>query len=240
MKKGGTYMSKKIIYLTCIMLLFSVIASSGFSLNVANAMETTNLNSNENYEIEFLENTDVYQKIKFTNKETNEIEYLEVDLTKNEYRAIYDDKQTKQQTEVLITTEEDSIVIENLMTNEKTTEKIYNESNENTVLPTALPGGNGDYQLQNTWKGSKSLTDNGTATVSLAAGIIASIYGGPITGIVTTIASYLVTKGAPTFYYIHELYYYRGAPGKPASFVRYYENSNYTGYIDAVYNNFIW
>ncbi|WP_374965543.1 hypothetical protein [Lysinibacillus sp. RS5] len=237
-------MSKKIIYLTCIMLSFSLISSSVLSFSIANAssMETTNLNSDEKYEIEYLENTDVYQKIKFTNKETGEIEYLEVDLTNEnpEYLATYNDKQTKEQTEVSITKEEDSLVIENLTTNEKKTEEIFNLSNENTVLPRALPGGNGDYKLQNTWKGSKSLTDNGTATVSLAAGIIASIYGGLITGVVTTIASYLVTKGAPTFYYIHELYYYKGAPAKPASFVRYYEKSNYTGYIDAVYNNFIW
>lgn len=242
MNRKGVHinMSKKIISLACIMLLFSIIFSSGLSPSVAhaNSLDTTNLNSNENYEIEYLENTDVYQKIKFTNKETGETEYLEADLTNNEYRAIYNDEQTKQQTEVLITKEEDSIVTENLTTNEQKTEKIFNLSSENNIQQRGLPGGNGDYQLQATFKGSKSLTNNGTATVSLAAGIIASIYGGPITGIVVSIASYLVTAGAPTFYYVHELYYYKGFPVYPAAFVKYYENSNYTGYINSVYHNF--
>lgn len=233
-------MSKKLTLLTCFMLLFSLISSSAFSSSIANAssVETTNLNSNEKYEIEYLENTDVYQKIKFTNKETGEIEYLEADFTKEnpEYLATYTDQKTKQQTEVLITKVEDSVVSKNLKTNETKIEKIFNL--EDSIQPFGLPGGNGDYELVYTFHGSKQLTGNGT--IALVAGIIASIYGGPITGIVVSIASYLITAGAPVFYYIHELYYYKGAAGKPASFVRYYENSNYTGYLGAEYNNFIW
>gem|GEM_PF-3873418 len=232
-------MSKKLTLILCFMLLFSIISSSGLGIANANAIETTNLNSNEIYDIEYLENTDVYQKIKITNKETGEIEFLEADLTNKEYRAIYNDKQTKQQTEVLITREEDSIVVENLTTNEKKTEKIFNLSNENPVTY-ALPGGNGEYQLQQTFTGSKSLVDNGTATFSVVAGLVVSVYGGPIAGVVTTIVSFLLGAGATSFYYIHELYYFRGAPAKNASFVRYYEKSNFTGYIDAVYHNFNW
>lgn len=235
-------MSKKIIYLTCLTLLFSIISSSAFSFSIANAssLETNNLDSNEKYEIEYLENTDTYQKIKFTNKETGEIEYLGVDLSKEnpEYLATYNDKQTKQQTEVLITKLEDSIVIENLTTNETKTEKIFNL--EDSIQPLGLPGGNGDYVLEHTFKGSKSLVDNGVATISLIAGIVASVFGGPVVGVVTTIATYLLSAGAQKFYYVHELYYYKGAPAKPASFVKYYENSNYTGFINEVYNNFIW
>lgn len=231
-------MTKKLSLLTCIMLLFSLISASGLGIANANTMETTDLNSNENYEVEYLENTDVYQKIKFTNKETGEIEYLEVDLNNNEYRAIYNDKQTKQQTEVLITREEDSIVTENLTTNEIKTEKTYNLSGN--IGTRALPGGNGDYELQHTFKGSKSIVDDGVTTISLIAGIVASIFGGPVTGVVTGVASYLLFKGSPAFYYIHELYYYKGFAAKNAKFVRYYENKDYSGYIDAVYHNFNW
>lgn len=238
LRRGGKHM-KKIVYLTCIMLLFSIISSSGLGTTKANAMETTNLNSNDNYEIEYLENTDVYQKIKITNKETGEIEYLEVDLLNKEYRAIYNDKQTEQQTEVLITREEDSIVIENLTTNETRTEKTFNLSDENPVTR-ALPGGNGEYELYYTFTGSKSLIDDGAATLSVILGILASIYGGPIVGVLTTIGTYLLTADATKFYYIRELYYFRGAPSKPASFVRYYEKSNFTGHLGDVYYNFIY
>ena len=233
-------MSKKLTLLTCLMLLFSLISTSAFSSNIANAssVENINLNSNEKYEVEYLENTDVYQKIKFTNKETGEVEYLEADFTKEnpEYHATYTDQQTKQQTEVLITTVEESMITTNLTTNETKTEKIFNL--EDSIQPFGLPGGNGDYELRHTFHGSKQLSGNGT--ISLVAGILASVYGGPVTGVIVSIATYLISAGAPVFYYIHELYFYKGVPNKPAAFVRYYEKSNYTGYLGAEYDNFIW
>lgn len=236
-------MSKKLSLLTSLVLIGSLVSPSLLSSSTANASPVENniQNISPSFEIEYLENTDSYQKIKFTNKDTGEVEFLEVDLSKEnpEYRATYKDEQTEQQTEVVITKEEDSIALENLTTNETKKEKIFNLE-DNTIQPLALPGGNGDYQLYHTFKGSKSLSESGASTISLIAGIVASIYGGPVTGIVTSIATYLLTAGAPKFYYIHELYYYKGASAKNASFVRYYENSNYTGYINAVYNDFIY
>ena len=235
-KKRRYFVKNKLIFVICAVLLISTIASN-FSVS---AMSNVNVgaSSNDKYEVEFIENTKEYQKIKFTNKETGDVEFLEAFYSdgSSNYLSTYTDEETKQEMQVVITTENNELTIHNLTTDEETTESIIDIKEANSIQPFGLPGGYGDYVLQATFRGSKQIVDSAVGIVSVIAGIVASIFGGPVTGIVTTIAMYLASAGAVKFYYVHELYYWRDIPVYPAYFVKYYENSNYTGFIDMVWH----
>lgn len=238
-------MYKKVIFVLCSVLLFTMVSSSvkiPVSADVGSPLEI-NHEFEDKYKVEVVEETDTYEKVKYTTLSTGEVEYLETDLSGDipEYIATYYDEETNQEMEVVITNDGDEVVIHNLTTNEVEKEAIQKElvleaKNKDVVGTMNLPGGNGEYVKVHTFNGKKTVTDAMSSSISLIAGVVAGIFYGKKAGIATTIAMAIMTSGAPQFYYKHELYYWRDIPSYPAYYVRYYEYSNHTGYYGAAWN----
>lgn len=242
-------MSKKFIISICTVLLFSMLTSFSTVFAQDGPTPKNEVFSNdvvaeaaEDYTVETLVENEEYQKIKFTNNLTGEVEYLEADLSGEEavYTATYFDEETQKEHEVQTYKEENEIVIQNLTTGEVERDELETDvenvvKDENAFSVMNLPGGNGEYVKQATINGKKTITDAMSGSVALIAGVVASVYGGIIAGIATTIAVHLMGLGAPVFYYKHEIYWWRDLPTWPATYVRYYEKSNHTGYINAAW-----
>ncbi|WP_419961858.1 hypothetical protein [Psychrobacillus sp. BM2] len=207
-------------------LIFSTLCSSTFALANSEVSVQATKKLENGFEIEYLENTKDYQKIKFTNQETKEVEYLEVVIDENgqaEYTAYYNNK-------VTVLNQDATLGYElNLETN---TTKTIDLSESKIDIQAVAPEEPGNYVYQTTFKSSKSFD---TAIVSLIAGIVASVYGGPITGVATGIATFLYSTKAKQFWYVTDLYYYKDFPGKPASYTKYYAYPDYTNLINSIW-----
>lgn len=189
----------------------------------------------DEFDIQYLENTDTYQKIKFTNTKTQEVEYLEVVIEENktEYTAQFDNK------EVVVTRGEDYVTEHDLQTNEVKFTDLKAEPNEQQsklndvgILAVPAPVDPGQYTYSHSITGSRS-TD--VAAISLVAGIIASIYGGPVIGTCTTIATYLWGIKAKNVWYKSDHYLWRDSYHYPASYTKYYAYPDYTNFINSIW-----
>ncbi len=77
-------------------------------------------------------------------------------------------------------------------------------------------------------KGYSSVSMNLT-DASVIAGVLAAIYGGPVTGVIVAVASWLASYFADEAYYYYE-YQYRNHNGmiQRRKYVIYYEDSSYS------------
>lgn len=211
---------KKIIalFLSILLLIVPYSASASASTDVGNV----NLLESDLVTTLIEVNTEEYQKIKFTNNETQEVEYLEV--TQNAdgsyiYKSISKDQ------ELEIKNEEDTTIITNLKTKE--VKKIENDEvlsnlNINASSDEPVP----HYIYSHTTYGSRSLD---VAAVSAIAGILASIYGGPVTGSLLSIAGFLYSASATDVWYATHTYYYSsGVLCTYYVYTEYYQDNNRT------------
>jgi len=146
------------------------------------------------YKVEILEETNTYQKVKFTNLETNKEEYLEWKKNggKSIYIATFDGK------EHIIEKKKDKVYMDNkaIKSEDIETEKYTKSSNAAS-----------EWIKMATSKKSSSTDVN---SVTATAAILASFYGGPITSLIVTMASYCFRKDYNCLlfdYSIHAFHY---------------------------------
>jgi hypothetical protein len=199
--------SKPFIIIVVLTILFSM-TLNGVSAKGITKAETVTQNG---YEIEILDKTDKYEKIKFTNISTGKVEYLESKLKngKYEYYATIDGEKQKIKTK--------------------------NDNEKKTKDKNKLEDSNGDITIQASWiylystEGSSSLR---VATISVIAGILASIYGGTVTGVITSAATYLASINAEEVWYRIGRYQEKDSRGCHIQDVTvFYEYPDYTNYI---------
>lgn len=178
---------------------------SGFLsfVNPVSAEVSDNLISNDNnFEYEFLIDEPDYQKIKITNLETEEVEYLETIYEDNEYSFVA----TTEEATYDIKSNEKEVVVTNRNTGENEVtillddKGISDEKARNSINSIVEPSAS--WSTINHWYSSKALN---TTVASVIAGVIASIYGGPITGIVVTIAGgYASIKAGHAYFHVQQ------------------------------------
>lgn len=200
------------------------------NLNIENV--TAETNSDINFTL--LVDSPTYQKYELTNTKNEEKEYLEVFIDNGEYSYIA----TSEEGSFEITSNEKTVTIENIVTGEK--EVIA----PNTALisnPRYIAGPEtGGSSGWNTILSTKSNVSFQVSTASLIAGVIASICGGPITGTVTTIASYIASLTVKQGYYIcYQETKIVGANVQRRDTYAWYKNSSYSSLLGYTYSN-IW
>lgn len=226
-----------------IMLLVSVLLighASISSTTLSAAQTSTNVISDEGkYLTEFIEENENYFKIKFKDKLTGQVEYLEWFKDDGNGNSIMVATDSYKNTTVI--TDED---ISNSFELDK------NISGVNTVSPFGVipPGeGSGTWQPAGGWRYSKSFA---YSTVSGLAGLLIGFLssglgavGGAIVGSVTTMSSIMAGAGIKDVWFDADTYYNRNDTCELRDFIKAYRYSNYTGYIgstDRTYRNCRW
>lgn len=230
------------ILLVSVLFLSSCLFSNISYAAEGNLVSTTldlevNFGNDSHYEI--LEDTDVFQKIKFTNVQTGEVEYLEATINGDDivYRAFYDNM------EAVIA--DNSLTLHNLSTGEVEIRDITPIDGNAGVMQSISLDGNADigtqsvpvdgthYELYNTYKSSKSLD---VGTEAFIVGVLAAICGVPIThAILLTTASYYYGIKAANIWYIQDLYLWRNSFHYQASNYKFYRYPDYTNFINSVW-----
>jgi hypothetical protein len=233
---------KKMKKITVLFIAFVFLISLTFE-NLTKASAATVKEENINgYDVQYIKDTPDYQKIKFTNLETKEIEIVESKMVDG--NRIFTAKSKDEQ--VQITRELNKLKV----TNENTGKAEYTDlgspsdsdvqsisinGNVQGIVPMDIPNDGDIWRYETTWKGSRGLDVTGASAI---AGIIASIYGGPITGVVTSIATFYASYKAKNIWWICDLYsdysnYYH--MGESYSFYRY---PDYTNYINETWREY--
>ena len=246
--KGGIILIRKISLVG--VLLFSSLAS--FSTVSASESPTNELPEKivENgFEIEYLEYSDTFQKLQYTNLLTGEVEFLEIEYDGDDVTttSITDDNVVEMKRDGDIFTEH------NLTTNEisvtdlanETDEKVINRSkkvsssklqptNSGDVSPMVVPGGQGgEYYLQHTWYRSKSIDRN---DLSYIVGLIVTISTKSVNaGIASGTALWYFNSKAPNIWYKEQIYYWKDMPHYLGISIMYYKYPDYTNYINSTW-----
>lgn len=152
------------------------------------------------FRMETVKNTKENQKIKFTNKETGEVEYIESILENGKYSYISTSNAGKQKVENV----DGKIRITNLNTKEVK----YVEQEDITTNNTNPTQKNLSIQYSVDdidWIYDKTVYSSIStqfAQVSLVASIIASVAGGPVAGIILSIATYVIGESIDNMWYM--------------------------------------
>lgn len=183
----------------------------------------------EGYDIEVLEVKENYQKLRWVNTETGDVELFE-SITENGETFVQ--VTTENEEYIIQNGSENSAVIENVTTGEVeiVEEKVLSESvnpernsrtitpsttinleqNPGTIAPKAIVNpGSGDYVF---WKTIKSSVAIKTTVASVVAGAVMAILGWPavITWLISSVASF-ISLGLPSYYFTVERYTHRTA-----------------------------
>lgn len=196
------------------------------------------IQDSELYTFTYEENTDLYQKIKILNNETQSVEYVE-SVKSDDGQYIYivtiDDEQLFE-----IESVEEKTIITNLKSGEVKTFKTNDLATEIGITPFSNDQGGGgsgtSWKYLTTMYGSKSLN---LAGVGLVAGVLASIYGGPVTGVITNIAAFIVAASIEDVWYKTERH--NRVDGNKCYFrdvTFFYSNSNRTNLLGS--ETYIW
>lgn len=205
-------LNKSIMILSVFIMLFSTILST-HTANAGSASEIEN-----GYKTEIIESRADYSKVKFTNVETGEVEYLEGKKENGEfvYYASFEDETHK------ITKEGNQVLLDGeVVAEESVTEQLNTNDSMNSISSI-------DWTDGYTTSGSNAIVVN---RVSLLAGILASIVGGPVTGTITSLASYIIGSQITQIWWKRTQYFDRANPCWMRSHVNYYEHSNFTGFL---------
>ncbi|RAP23550.1 hypothetical protein EEL32_04145 [Brevibacillus laterosporus] len=204
----------KLVSMLCAMFL--LLNAFVFNSSVRAEAEFSNVN---NYQAKEIEKTDKYQKLEFENLETGKVETLEWKKTENGdlYISEVEGKRT------VIERKDDKVFL-----NEKQLVDLKDKMQvENQGLNIA-PLASSNWIKMGSYESDKS-TDLDSITVT--AGLLASVLGGPITGIITTMATYIVTKKIKNVYYKVQQYKHKTTKCLARNDMEVYSVSNFTGYI---------
>ncbi|WLP59352.1 hypothetical protein [Bacillus pumilus] len=209
-----------------ILILMLTLVSTGFSpfINSVNAeVNNSVIPINSTYEYEVLIDKPTYQKIKVVNKEKGEVEYLESFKKNNEYSyiattkdAVYDiESDEKEVTATNRDTGKEEITVSKL-------DEIVED--KSSIIQTRS-----GWSTVNSYKSSGSLN---TTVITTIAGIIASIYGGPVTGVVVTIAgAYASIKAPNTYFRVQQQAKVEGNAYYRRDVFKWYKYHDYTKYL---------
>lgn len=199
----------------------------------------------DNYQVKFLINTATYQKVEFTNLTNGEVEYLETHLQEDgefEYTATDPDNE-----EILIENNGEEILLIDEQDNVVETIKIEEDSDTTDLNLTAsetLLKRHGGYYITaslyrdvpkkspwGTYDKYRTSSDIKVAYISLLAGILASVAGGPVTGVVTSVATfYLGIKAKKSYYHVTKQTRFNNGR-QVRRIVKYYKYHDYTKYL---------
>ncbi|AUJ27019.1 hypothetical protein [Virgibacillus dokdonensis] len=171
---------------------------------------------NSNYDVQLVKSQKDYQKIRFVNKETGEEEFLEYTKTSEgeSYKSIKGGK-------VQTFHREGNTIYKD--------DKVFDQLRpENKLHQPVAAAKASSWRKAATFKKSSSTDVN---SVSATAGILASVVGGPATGVVVTMASFIVSEKIRTVYYKITQYMSTKTQCLAKNVTRVYKYSNYTGYI---------
>lgn len=176
------------------------------------------------FEMETIDDTKEHQKIKFTNLETGEVEYVESILENGKYVYFSTNDEGKQKIESVNGTIK--------ITDQETKEVKYLKPIKSTIkddikVEDASSLAAAWWEQVNMYRSSYAID---TAKLSLVAGILASIYGGPVTGVITSIASYLISINAPNVWYIVRQYQDQYDLNHWMDETYYYADPNYSNF----------
>jgi len=180
------------------------------------------------YTIQTLDSSDTYEKLKITNNETGEIEYLESFISDNEakYVVTSDDNIL-----VVMSTEKSVSIFENNILIDQYDKDINYKDGSSTVAPMAY-GNWGSWTYTTT---SRSAIIGGITTV---AAILAAGAGGALAGFKASafisIASYMISLGITEVWYIignRMRWDFDNQMYETHRRVWMYEHSNFTGLI---------
>ncbi|MGJ5837302.1 MULTISPECIES: hypothetical protein [Bacillus] len=209
-----------------ILILMLTLVSTGFSPFISSVNAEVNnsvIPINSTYEYEVLTDKPTYQKIKIVNKETGEVEYLESFKKNNEYSYIATTKDAVYDIESV----EKGVTVTNRGTGkEEITVSKFDEivEDKSSIMQTRS-----SWSTVNSYKSSSSLN---TTVVTTIAGIIASIYGGPVTGVAVTIAAaYASIKAPNTYFRVQEQAKVEGNAYYRRNVFKWYKYHDYTKYL---------
>ncbi|WP_085505157.1 hypothetical protein [Thalassobacillus devorans] len=205
---------KLLSVVTSIVLLMLTVYPSIQAEASTDPMQQNKVINTEEYEIKFLVDKERFQKIKFTNKQTGEVEFLERKQKGEKNIYIATDRNGRTQTY-----EEKSLSELNLG------EKNY-ESSGPSIMTSWIYGW--------TSKGSSSIS---ATSISAVAGIFASIAGGPVTGVLTTAAATWLSLDVDEVWY--KLSYYTDADDycHQQKVTVFYGYPDYTNYLATEFND---
>lgn len=225
--------------ITLILVAISLIISSFSNLNVEAKSKLLRKNEDK-YDVKVVKQNSFYQKIKFTNLENGEIEYLESFLLEN---GDYKYKSTdSNQIELAIQNLADEVVVTDELDNEIITIEIDETHDSiNTLNIKRIEDGISTFGLYDnvpkktkwaSYRKYKSSKDANVNAVSLLAGILVSIAGGgPVVGIVTAAATYYYSSKSKRIYYHIDKQTRFNNGRQVRSIVKYYKYHDYTGYL---------
>lgn len=198
-------MKKFLSVFLCFIMLISF-STTSFAIN-----NNEVLSHDENLKITLLEQSDGYEKVEMENKKNGEIEYLESILEDDgsyTYKATtndntYEIKNNNGKITIIDKNGEitiiDSGVINDLSNNDVSDANNISEDNDLSKGSSCIPNSNWSTFLT----GSSSVALNVTDS-SLIAGIIVSIVGGPVSGVITTIAAWYASRFIKNAYYTYK------------------------------------
>ncbi|RWZ60644.1 hypothetical protein EQV77_04945 [Halobacillus fulvus] len=209
-------------------LLITAISTSSVSAS------TTIKPINPLYETEVIKETDTYQKVKYTNTETGEVEYLEA-ILKEDGSKVY--KATANGETKTIQNDGKDILVkdeEGKVENKVATKDLGKvENSEGEVGAQYFPNPGGVFQFYSSYKHSVDLYGS---SISFIAGLIAAALGaGVIASALTSIATTALQEVLPHLYMKTTKYVdYTRKPlrttwGYDTDYYRYYDYTNYAG-----------
>lgn len=205
-------LNKSIMILSVFIMLFSTILST-HTANADSASEVEN-----GYKTEIIESSADYSKVKFTNVETGEVEYLEGKKENGEfvYYASFEDETHK------ISREGNQVLLDGeVVVEESVTEQLNSNGSMSSI--SSIKWDNG-Y----TTSGSNAILVN---RASLLAGILASIIGGPVTGTVTSLATYIIGAQIKQIWWKRTEYTNLNNLCWKRIYTNFFEHSNLTGFL---------
>lgn len=197
--------------LTLYAVTFALI-SSLFAVGAQTTLAATPTKS----KVEFIVDTANYQKVKFTDSKTGKVDYLEYKQEdgKTLYTATIDNKKHQ------IEKKNDKIYMD---------DKVVAEVNKGQkVSSNNISASASEWKKMATFKRSSSTNVNSEVAT---AGILASCLGGPVTGLITTMAGFIVGEKIKTVYYTITQYRSTKTTCLAKDVMKVYKVSNYTGYI---------
>lgn len=220
---------KKFLSIVLALVLMLTYTMSAFAAGLTDTTSTTVIQNG--YKIETLENSKEHQKIKLTNLKTDEVEYAESFLKNDKYVYSATTKEGKSTIEPVNGTVK--------ITNENTKEVKYSKpvvTSNTTVKKSTVTPLIAGWDAYGPIRYSSYAID--TTYASVLAGCLASIYGGPITGVLVTIAGAFIALHTPDVWYIETNYvdsYDDTHFMVKTQYYAYPDYTNYQGESDFIY-----
>lgn len=226
-------MKKLNISIIAILMLFSTIIPNAYAENKLGSLNTQS-NSVVNYDLRMVKDTAVHKKIEITNKNNGAKEYVESLYKDGEYKYLADTEDGKYE----IKRVSDKVIAINIETGEITSYEIKEAilSDDNSRFGSMVSSNSVIFPRP--W--GDVVNGSGYSSVSIAranqaliAGILASIMGGPVTGVIMAFALWYYSISAPHAYYHyrHQMRMTNYRCWENRSIYRWYKYHDYSNYL---------